>query len=150
MTQTDRVLSTPRTNTPIDTTRRRFLTVAAGASVASVGAITVAAAPTTAPAMPPDAGEAADPIFAAIHEYRQVDAACDAVPCGVDIPDELGDRRGDAMRAVMRTCPTTPAGLVALTGWAREQADWLEKMAAGFYRTTFAPTQPRSTMLHGA
>jgi hypothetical protein len=50
MAQAESVLSTPPTNTPIDTTRRRFLTVAAGASVASVGAITVAATPTTAPA----------------------------------------------------------------------------------------------------
>jgi hypothetical protein len=31
MTQADRVLSTPPTNTPVDTTRRHFLTVAAEA-----------------------------------------------------------------------------------------------------------------------
>ena len=49
MTQADRVLSTPPLNTPIDTTRRRFLSVAAGASVAGVGSLAVAAV------MPPDA-----------------------------------------------------------------------------------------------
>jgi hypothetical protein len=38
------VLSTPPTNTPTDTTRRRFLTVAAGASVATVGTLTAAVA----------------------------------------------------------------------------------------------------------
>jgi hypothetical protein len=33
MTQADRVLSTPPTNTPVDTTRRRFLSQAAGVAV---------------------------------------------------------------------------------------------------------------------
>ena len=41
MTQATRVLSTPPTNTPIDTHRRRFLAIAAGAGVASVGALAV-------------------------------------------------------------------------------------------------------------
>jgi hypothetical protein len=49
MTQADRVHSTPPTNTsainPVDPTRRGFLAVAAGASVASVGTLAVAAAP---------------------------------------------------------------------------------------------------------
>jgi hypothetical protein len=48
MTRADRVLSTPPTNTPIDTNRRRFLAVAAGASAASVGTLAVAAAMPTA------------------------------------------------------------------------------------------------------
>jgi hypothetical protein len=54
MTQADRVLSTPPTKTPIDRNRRRFLTVAAGASVASIGTLAVAAMPAAAaaPAMP--------------------------------------------------------------------------------------------------
>jgi hypothetical protein len=52
MTQADCVLSTPPTNTPIDTTRRRFFTVAAGASVATVGTLTAAVA---VPIPPPDA-----------------------------------------------------------------------------------------------
>ena len=43
MTKADRVYSTPPTNTPIDTTRRRFLTVAAGSSIASVGSLAAAA-----------------------------------------------------------------------------------------------------------
>ena len=38
----------------------------------------LAAVPTTAPAMLPDAEQAADPIFAAIDAYRTADAACAA------------------------------------------------------------------------
>jgi hypothetical protein len=49
MTKATRVLSTPPTNTPIDTTRRQFIAVAAGASVASVGTLAVAAMPAAAP-----------------------------------------------------------------------------------------------------
>jgi hypothetical protein len=52
MTQATRVLSTPPLNTPIDTNRRRFLTVAAGASVASVGTLAAAVA---VPVPSPDA-----------------------------------------------------------------------------------------------
>jgi hypothetical protein len=56
MNQADRVHSTPRrTASKIDPpapTRRHFLTVAAGASIASVGALTVAAMPAAAPDSP--------------------------------------------------------------------------------------------------
>jgi len=45
MTRADRVLSMPPTNTPIDTTRRRLLSVAAFASVAGAGSLAAAAAP---------------------------------------------------------------------------------------------------------
>ena len=48
MTQADSVLSTPPTNTPINTHRRHFLVVAAAASVVSVGALTAAAKPSAA------------------------------------------------------------------------------------------------------
>ena len=44
MTQANSVLSTPPTNTPVvDPTRRRFLTVAAFASVAGAGSLAAAA-----------------------------------------------------------------------------------------------------------
>jgi hypothetical protein len=62
MTRADRVLSTPPTNTsatnparPVDPTRRGFITLAAGASVASVGTLAVAAA---MPAVAPDPDDA--------------------------------------------------------------------------------------------
>jgi hypothetical protein len=61
MTQADRVVSTPPLNTPIDTNRRRFLTVAAGASV---GILAAAAA---MPAAVTDSSACAiDPAFALI------------------------------------------------------------------------------------
>jgi hypothetical protein len=76
MTRADCVHSTPPLNTPIDTNRRRFLTVAAGASVASVGTLTAAAMP-AAPASP---ACAADPIHAVIQRHKEVIAAyCAAV-----------------------------------------------------------------------
>jgi hypothetical protein len=85
----------------------------------------LAAMPTTAPAMLPDA---ADPIFAAIDAYRTADAACAAVDG--DIPDDVGDQWHNAYHAVLRTRPTTPAGLAALTTWAREKAAWLHDQAS--------------------
>jgi hypothetical protein len=96
-------------NTPIRS-RRAVL-----AGIASAAAL---------PIVPAVAGAApVDPIFAAIAIYRQANAACVAVHG--DIPDDLGDRRWESNEAVMRTRPTTPAGLAALTTWARERADWL-------------------------
>jgi hypothetical protein len=132
MTQADRVLSTPPTNTsatnqpgPVDPTRRGFITLAAGASIISVGSLAAVAMP-IAGALPSTAIPVADPIFAAIDMHRQADAACSAVPPGVDIPDELGGRLCAASKLVMRTRPTTPAGLAALTTWVRERADEME------------------------
>jgi hypothetical protein len=43
MTQADSVLSTPPTNTPVDTTRRRFLTVAAVGSIIGAGSLAAVA-----------------------------------------------------------------------------------------------------------
>jgi len=64
----------------------------------------------------------ADPIFAAIEAYRQADAACVAVDG--EIPDEVLDRWSAAISVVQRTRPTTPAGLAALTSFARERSEW--------------------------
>ena len=50
-----------------------------------------------------------------------------------DIPDELMDLRHAAYSVVLRTRPSTPAGLAALTTWAREQADWLRANASGLH-----------------
>jgi hypothetical protein len=45
MTRADSVLSTPPTNTSaLDPTRRRFINIAAGASIVSVGSLVAAAA----------------------------------------------------------------------------------------------------------
>jgi len=61
MTQADSVHSTPPTNTPIDTTRRRLLNIVARAAVA-------AAIPTGAAALP--AASAVDPVFKLIETHR--------------------------------------------------------------------------------
>jgi hypothetical protein len=97
MTQADRVHSTPPTNTPVDTTRRRFLTVAAGASIAGAGSLAAAA-------MAPDVPQAVtvpmsslpvpatlpDPAFALIADKR---AAADiAHGEAIDAQDEAEGR----------------------------------------------------------
>lgn len=78
MTQANRVLSTPPTNTPVDTTRRRFLAVAAVGSIAGAGSLAFAAA---APNDVPQAvtvPQGADPIYAVIERHRDLAKICDA------------------------------------------------------------------------
>src|SRR5262245_29556680 len=70
--------------------------------------------------LPSQTEAADDPIFVAIGDYRQAQSDCNAVVG--DIPDDLGERLSAAYTAVMQTRPTTPAGLAALTGWARKNA----------------------------
>jgi hypothetical protein len=103
---------------PVDPTRRRFLSNAAG----------LAAGGTALALASPPASAADDPIFAAIDAFRRSDSSCVAVHG--DIPDELMDLRHEAYSVVLRTRPSTPAGLAALTTWAREQADWLRANAS--------------------
>jgi hypothetical protein len=103
---------------PVDPTRRRFITIAAA------GAAAIAA---TAPGIA-DVAEP-DPIFAAIGAFRRADAACVAV--NGDIPDEVGNFWSEAISTVLRTRPTTPAGLAALTTFSRERADWLKVNGTG-------------------
>jgi hypothetical protein len=123
MTQADRVLSTPPTNTPIDTNRRHFLSVAAsGAVAAAIPAAALADAP------------AVDPIYAAIDAHRQAVAAHDAVTAvraafnDLNMNDEqkaqlavLGaavddawDQLEDAGCDLVNSKPTTLAGVAAL------------------------------------
>lgn len=76
--------------------------------------------------MPAAAEASADPIFAAIEAFHRADAEYMLHEGPDDIPDELGDRQWNAYKAVIRTRPTTPAGLVALITVARERADWYD------------------------
>jgi len=64
-----------------------------------------------------------DPIFAVLDAERRADAAVVAVDG--NIPDELTDQHIAAISVVIRTRPTTLAGLAALTAWTRDRADWL-------------------------
>jgi hypothetical protein len=98
MTQADSVHSTPPTNTsalPVDPTRRRFINIAAGASVVSVGTLAVAAAiptagesinlganetnvlapKTSSKEITPSQGIEADPIYEVIERHRKACAA---------------------------------------------------------------------------
>ena len=66
MTQADSVYSTPPTNTPIDTTRRRFLSQAAAA--AAGGAAVGMALPL--PVFAKDSQRVPDPILEAIEAHK--------------------------------------------------------------------------------
>jgi hypothetical protein len=134
MTQADRMLSMPPTNTPIDPTRRRFLAVTAFASVVGAGSLAfAAAAPNDVPhAVTMPTGP--DPIYEmierqqkaalahteAVHikcafeehgmqgeklaEYKRLDALADAAWGVMD----------DAGHDLINTLPTTLAGILAL------------------------------------
>jgi hypothetical protein len=131
MIKADSVLSTPPTNTLIDSKRRRFLAVAAGASVASVSTLAVAAMPTAAPDSP---ACTIDPIFAVIERHRKACAAHnEAIDTHMDF-EEVGmagaklekyeslvaetdaayDRLDDVGCDLINTKPTTLAGILAL------------------------------------
>jgi hypothetical protein len=92
--------------TPIRS-RRAVLAVLAIAAIAPATAV---------------ATEQVDPIFVALDAFRLAEAEFYAERSG-DIPDEIGDRWSEAMDIVIRTQPTTPAGLGALSGFAREMAE---------------------------
>ena len=88
MTQADSVHSTPPTNTPADTTRRRFITIAAGASIVSVGSLAAVAVPNAAP----EANSApVDPIYAAIEAHRTAYATMQAIFAEHRKANELAD-----------------------------------------------------------
>ena len=82
MTQANSVLSTPPTNTPVDTTRRRFLAVAAVGSIAGAGSLAfAAAAPNDVPAAVTNASPNSvqrDPMFGMIEAHRKADRDFDA------------------------------------------------------------------------
>src|SRR5471030_495286 len=89
MTKADRVFSTPPTNTSatntVDPTRRGFITLAAGASIISVGSLAAVAAMPIAAALPTAEAATADPAFALIAEKLAADVAhCAAI----DVQDE--------------------------------------------------------------
>jgi hypothetical protein len=65
MAQADSVLSTPPTNTPVDTTRRHFLLAVGGGSAAMLAATIAESA-----VLPKDSGLPADPVFALIDAHK--------------------------------------------------------------------------------
>jgi hypothetical protein len=133
MTQADRVHSTPPTNTPVDTTRRRFLSQAAGVAAGSTALALATSSPASAavtPASPRDA------VYGLIEAHRAAHAAhilaCDEQdrleqmggpssdvaegPCNADM---------DAIHELIQTAPTTLAGLVAWAKYLNEVEAWM-------------------------
>jgi hypothetical protein len=129
MAQADRVHSTPPTNTPIDTMRRRLLTLTAGGAVAAA-----------IPALAPAAADP-DPAFALIAEKLAADVAhgeaideqdeAESVHgLRSDAAEEAFNRCGDACRGVndadwklATTPPATLAGVAAVLRFANEIED---------------------------
>jgi len=115
---------------PVDQARRRFFAVAAGASVASVGTLAVAAMPA-----------AIDPAFALIAAHRAAEVAhCEVIDAQDEAEDKYGDRSVEAWEAADRsgamadevnaicwklanTQPTTLAGVAAVLRFANEVED---------------------------
>jgi hypothetical protein len=138
MIEADRVLSTPPLNMPIDTNRRRFLTVAAGASLIGAGSLAAAA---MAPSVPAAVIVPRDPAFALIADKRAahiahgeaIDAQDDAEGrYGIhsDEASEADDRCFAACHAahaidwkLATTRPTTLAGVAAVLRFANEIED---------------------------
>jgi hypothetical protein len=128
MTRADRVLSTPPTNTPIDSKRRRFLAVAVGASVASVSTLAIAAAmPAAAPGRP---ACAVDPIYAAIERQKETapiwDAAVnvrahfpDTADPGIDEQWERVDELDNAVDEAWEPCEQVSVDLINTANHAR-------------------------------
>jgi hypothetical protein len=132
MAKATRVLSTPPTNTPIDTKRRNFLSMAASGAVA-------AAIPTYARANP--GHHAPDPAFALIAAHRAAEVAHVEVIVAQDEAEakygirsdeawEAADRSGAMCDEVNAICwklatipPTTLAGVAAVLRFANEVED---------------------------
>jgi hypothetical protein len=149
MAQATRVLSTPPTNTsaidhpmmfpPIDPTRRRFLAVAAVASVVSAGTLAAAAAmdPNVPAAVTMPRHSTPDPVFGLIADKRAADIAhgkaidaqdeADERGIGVDEADDRCLAACDAVNAIDWRLATTPpmtlAGVAAVLRFANEIED---------------------------
>jgi hypothetical protein len=139
MAQADSVHSTPPTNTPIDKTRRRFLTVAAVGSMIGAGSLAaVAMTQTDVPqAVTVPRHSMPDPAFALIADKQAADIAhgeaidaqdeADERGIGVDEADDRCCAAGDAVNAIDWRLATTPprslAGIAAVLRFANEVED---------------------------
>jgi hypothetical protein len=116
---------------PVVSTRRRFLSNAAG--VAAGGAALALATIPPAPAVGAPTG-ALDPVFALIEAHKRTAAALDIATAEVMRLDELNEPRdedlmdgptGDenaALAKLLETAPTTLAGIVAWVVYLKEAA----------------------------
>jgi hypothetical protein len=130
MAKANSVHSTPPTNTPVDTTRRRFLAVAAFASAAGAGNLAFAAAApndvpqaVTIPPSPAIAGH--DPVFGLIEAHRKAGSLHLAAIKELDRLDRIPGFKDwgvterpchdefEAFDALLAAAATTLPGLVA-------------------------------------
>jgi hypothetical protein len=137
MTQADSVLSTPPTNTPVDTTRRRFLTVAAVGSIVGAGSLAAAAmAPNIPQAVTISRHSSPDPVFGLIDAHRK--AGCDHEAALVEQArlEQIGDNAAawvvseapchaefNAFDALLSAAATTVPGIVAQLAYLQEIAE---------------------------
>jgi hypothetical protein len=152
MTQADRVLSTPPTNSPIAqvdaTTRRRFLSQTAG--IAAGGAVLALATISPAAAAAAPAGTL-DPVFGLIQAHRSAQATYLValaeqtrleeldVPKAYLISDAPCGAQIDAFNDLVGTAPTTVAGLQAWASYLGEfmnAEDWLFEEAGPTFVAT--------------
>ena len=89
------------------------------------GALGVLAAAGSVAMTTPAAATGPDPIFAALDAWRRADAYALCVAVKGNIPEKLADQHHEAFLVVIRTRPTTLAGLAAFTAWTREWTDYL-------------------------
>jgi hypothetical protein len=101
------VHSTPPTNTsatnPVDPTRRGFITLAAGASIISVGSLAAVAMPIAA-ANPNTEAATADPAFTLIAEKLAADVAHCAAIDAQDEAESDEERDPDAVEEAFQHC----------------------------------------------
>jgi len=126
MTQADRVLSTPPTNTPIDTNRRRFLSVTVGAAAATIAPPAFAAAP------------ADDLVFDLIEAHRRAHVAhMDALtlqdrlekandPDAWWVSEKPCNDENDAFEALVAAAATTLPGLIHWLDYFQELSSKFE------------------------
>jgi hypothetical protein len=97
MAQADSVLSTPPTNTPVDPTRRRFLTVAAIGSIVGAGSLTaVAMTPSDVPKAVTIARHSRpDPVFGLIEAHRKAYRGHEAALDEQERLERIGDEEAD-------------------------------------------------------
>jgi hypothetical protein len=133
MTQAKRVHSTPPTNTsatnptgPVDSTRRGFIALAAGASIISVGSIGAVAMPISATQV---SYAPIDPIFTAIDAHRKANAAHWAVLKASEgisdwgITEQPCHDENNAFDVLIGAPAVTPAGLRAKLEYLRVIAE---------------------------
>ena len=148
MTQADSVLSTPPTNTsaidhpmmfpPRDPTRRRFLAVAAVASVVSAGTLAAAAAmdPSVPAAVTTPRRSTPDPVFGLIEAHRRASAAHGSALDEQARLEQIGDNAAawlvseapchaefNAFDALLSAAATTVPGIVAQLAYLQEIAE---------------------------